>query len=196
MTPLALEKDERYTYQDYMAWEEGRWEIIDGEIYDMTPAPRRVHQEILTELLGAMWNFFKNNPCKVYAAPFDVRLVYDLDADDQDIHTVVQPDIVVVCDEQKLDERGCKGAPDFIIEILSPSTATRDLKTKRDLYERFGVPEYCLVHPTDQMAMVYRLNEYGEYGKADIYGNDEILELQTLPELAINLAEVFAANEQ
>ncbi len=196
MTPHALRKDDLYTYADYMEWNEGRWEIIDGEIFDMTPAPRRVHQEILTELVVLLGNYFKTNPCRLYAAPFDVRLVHDLDSSDQDIHTVVQPDIVVVCDEEKLDERGCKGAPDFIIEILSPSTATRDLKTKRDLYEHFGVPEYCLVHPTDEMAMVYRLNEQGIYDKAEIYGREDSIVLRTFPDLALLLADVFSDTRQ
>lgn len=195
MTPQALRKDERYSYADYLQWDEGRWEIIDGEVFEMTPAPRPVHQEILGELHFILKKALQGNPCKIYLAPFDVRLAPHSDAADHDVFTVVQPDIVVVCDEKKLDDRGCLGAPDFVVEILSPSTATRDLRTKRDLYERFGVAEYLLIHPTDQMAMLYRLNEQGSYDKAEIFGRDEQLTLTTFAELTIALAELFASEQ-
>ncbi|MDR0310315.1 MAG: Uma2 family endonuclease, partial [Acidobacteriota bacterium] len=113
----ALQKDERYTYADYASWDtEERYELIDGVPYLMSPAPLRKHQSILFELSGQFRNFLKGKPCKAFAAPFDVRLNADTYDD-----TVVQPDLVVICDKLKLDAKGCVGAPDMVIEILSPS---------------------------------------------------------------------------
>ena len=126
---------ETYTYEDYLLWsDEERWELIDGVPYNMTPAPSRVHQGISMELSRQIANHLAGKMCKIYAAPFDVRLPKS-DEEEEQIETVVQPDLVVVCDGNKLDERGCKGAPDLIIEILSPYTAGKDMKIKRNLYE-------------------------------------------------------------
>lgn len=134
--------DEHYTYRDLLSWpEDQRWELIDGVAYDMTPAPIRRHQEILGDLHLQIGNFLIGKPCRVYMAPFDV-LIPKHDEGEEEIDTVVQPDIAVVCDRSKLTERGCKGAPDLVIEILSPSTAEKDTLTKLKLYERAGVKEY------------------------------------------------------
>ena len=133
----------------------------------------------------------KDKQCDVYAAPFDVRLADYAEASDEDIFTVVQPDIVVVCDKLKLDERGCVGAPDLIIEILSPYTAAKDMKTKRDLYEQHGVKEYWLVHPIDKTFMVYCLNEVKQYAKAEIYADQDIFESTVIEGLKIALLELF-----
>jgi len=110
-----------YTYAEYLSWDEGRWELIDGEVWDMTPAPSRAHQDVSGALFNALYEFFKKRDCSVYAAPFDVRLSNLDAAEDYAIATVVQPDISVICDREKLDDRGCLGAPDLIVEILSPS---------------------------------------------------------------------------
>ena len=191
-----IKQQEKYTYADYLTWDKGRWEIIDGDIFDMTPAPTRVHQKILGELFFLIQSYLKKQKgvCEVYPAPLDVRFVNAQNDVDDLIDTVVQPDIVVVCDPKKLDDRGCKGAPDLVVEILSPSTAKIDLKIKRQLYEQHGVKEYWLVHPVDQTVMVYTLNESKQYDKADIYGAEDELRTVLFADFLIKLEEVFVGH--
>lgn len=153
---LPQRDTQRHTYGDYLHWpEDTRYELIDGIAYAMT-APTRRHQETLLELARQVANALQSHPCRPFIAPFDVRLPKGEEAD-QDIDTVVQPDLCVVCDPQKLDERGCRGAPDWVVEVLSPATAGHDHILKRAVYERAGVREYWLVHPVDRIVTVYRL---------------------------------------
>ena len=180
-----------YTYGDYLNWmDEERWELIAGVPYNMSPAPTRAHQEISGELFKQIANYLTGKTCKVYAAPFDVRLPQG-DEEDEKIDTVVQPDLVVVCDQQKLDESGCKGAPDWIIEILSPYTAGKDLKIKFALYERVGVKEYWLVDPANKTVQVYIRGENGRYSRPDNYMAEDRVRVEVLPDLLIDLAPVF-----
>ncbi len=163
----AAYKSGRFTYADYCAWpDEERWELIDGEPYAMSPAPARVHQEVVVALVAQIYRALDGTACRVYTAPFDVRLPHRDEADAV-VDTVVQPDIAVICDPDKLDDQGCRGAPDWIIEVLSPTTAAKDRIQKRELYERHGVWEYWLVHPTDRVLLVYRLGING-YGKPQV----------------------------
>jgi Uma2 family endonuclease len=157
----------------------------------MSPAPSRLHQEISIRLSSLLYQYFKEKDCSVYAAPFDVRLPEQDKAEDHAVTTVVQPDISVICDRKKLDERGCVGAPDLVIEILSPATAAKDLKVKRALYERHGVMEYWLFHPTDQTVMVYRLGQNNEYGKAEVFTKDDSISSELFAGLEIELTEIF-----
>ena len=192
MATSAEQERRRFSYKDYCKWtDDGRWELIDGVEYDMSPAPSRIHQKLSGELFVRIHTVLKDKQCDVYAAPFDVRLADYAEASDEDIFTIVQPDIVVVCDKLKLDERGCVGAPDLIIEILSPYTAAKDMKTKRDLYEQHGVKEYWLVHPIDKTFMVYCLNQVKQYAKAEIYANQDIFESTVIEGLKIALPELF-----
>ena len=158
---LAEQKTGRkWTYADYLAWpDDERWEIIDGEAYNMSPAPSRLHQEISGKLFGSFYEYLKGKKCKLYAAPFDVRLPDLAGLTDEKIETVVQPDIVIICDRTKLDERGCIGAPDIVVEILSPATSGYDLKVKYQLYQQHGVKEYWIIHPAEQTLLVYKLGE-------------------------------------
>jgi Uma2 family endonuclease len=152
----------------------------------MTPAPSRRHQEVLGALYVQFFLFLEGKPCKVYLAPFDVRIPEE-DKEDQLIQTVVQPDLVIVCDQTKLDEKGCKGVPDLVVEVLSPHTAGKDLKLKMDLYERVGVKEY----PIDQTLLVFKYKE-GKYIKPESYiKGDKILASILVDELSIDLAKVF-----
>ncbi len=184
-------KNRQYTYGDYLNWsDEKKCELIDGQIYIMTPAPFRIHQKVSAELLRQIANYLFDKACEVYDAPFDVRLAKE-EEKDEDIYTVVQPDIVVVCDEKKLDKRGCKGVPDLIIEIISPSSAGRDRKVKRDLYERHGVKEYWLVDYNEKTVEVYLLNEHNAYGKPAVYLEEDKVSLSILSDLELNLAHVF-----
>jgi Uma2 family endonuclease len=176
-----------YTYADYRQWpEEQRWELIDGVIHAMT-APLRVHQEIVTELGRQIGNFLQGKACKLYVAPFDVRLPHKDEADDS-IDTIVQPDLSVICDSSKLDKLGCRGAPDWIIEVLSPSTALKDMNSKRSLYEQHGVKEYWIIHPEDRWIMVYLLNSQAQYGQSGVFGMDEPTSVQRFPDLQIDWA--------
>ncbi|MEM9457088.1 MAG: Uma2 family endonuclease [Myxococcota bacterium] len=153
----------RFTYRDYCDWDDGqRWELIDGIARAMSPAPSMPHQSLVTALTAQLHAKLQGTPCKVLVAPLDVRLP-EASEDDDAVTTVVQPDILVVCDQSKLDDRGCRGAPDFVVEVLSRSTAAHDQIIKRDLYERHGVREYWLVHPIDQIVTVYRLGSNGRY---------------------------------
>jgi Uma2 family endonuclease len=132
----------------------------------------------------------KDDACEVFYAPFDVRLGH-ANATDQDITDVVQPDILVVCDPEKLDERGCKGAPDWVIEITSPGTASRDHIAKRKLYEQYCVKEYWIVQPVDRVVMVYRLEPDGCYARPDVFGETDAVPVEVIPGLVLDLKRVF-----
>ncbi len=189
---IPLKKDEdRFTYKNYLTWPENeRWELIDGIAYDMTPAPSRFHQKILGDLHRQFSNYLNGKTCEVYPAPFDVRFA-EKNARDEDIDTVVQPDIVVVCDKSKLDDRGCIGAPDLVIEILSPATAAKDMKEKFALYEKHGVFEYWLVQPLDKTVMVFKSCEDKKFGKPDIYIYEDEIKVSIFDDLTIDLKAVF-----
>jgi Uma2 family endonuclease len=177
---------QRYTYADMLEWDESiRAEIFDGEVY-MMPPPARVHQEISRELLLQFGNFLKGKPCKVYAAPFGVRL---FPKDDLSDDTVVEPDIAVICDKSKLDDRGCNGAPDLIIEILSPSNIAHDKIRKFRKYLAAGVREYWIVNPMEQMVDVHRLDG-GRYITM-LYDAEEEVPVTVLPGCTIKLQDVF-----
>ena len=195
MTELPRKANVKYTYGDYLTWpDDERWELIDGVPYNMTPAPSRRHQALSRELFWQIYSHIKTSggPCKVYVAPFDVRLPKGEEAD-EDIDTVVQPDIVVVCDPAKLDDKGMRGAPDFVVEIASPHTIRRDMVEKLNLYERHGVKEYWLVLPGDKAVTIYRLGADGRYGKPDVYTADDEVPVEMLGGLTVRLSDVFAA---
>ena len=161
---LPIRDTRSHNYGEYLTWpEDRRYELIDGVAYAMSPAPNRSHQQFVLHIARQISDALDGTPCEVNIAPFDVRLP-DTGEADEDIQTVVQPDILVVCDQMKLDERGCRGAPDWVIEILSPSSAAHDQINKLAIYERHGVKEYWIVHPTDRIVGVYRL-EGVHYGK-------------------------------
>ncbi len=188
---LPLKDNELHTYADYSAWpDDPRYELIDGIAYAMT-GPMRVHQETVGALFRQIADALDGSSCRPYVALLDVRLPKAVAADDQ-IDTVVQPDILVVCDAAKLDERGCLGAPDWVIEVLSPHTAGHDQILKRELYERHGVREYWLIHPTDRVVTVYLL-ENGRYGRPDIYTFDSVVEARILPQAAVDFERVAEA---
>ena len=181
---LALRTGKHYTYADYLQWpDETRYELIDGEAFLMSPAPLVEHQEIAGEVFRQLANQLDGQPCRPYIAPVDVRLPRTDEADAA-IDTVVQPDVLVVCDPGKVDRRGVRGAPDWVAEVLSPSTAARDQIAKRRIYERAGVREYWLVHPTDRTLTVHWLVD-GRYGIPEISELKGSTALAILPEVAI-----------
>jgi Uma2 family endonuclease len=159
-----LDLTKRYTYADYLTWQfKERVELIRGWIHKMSPAPLDQHQRIASSLHGDIYQFFKRRVCQVRPAPYDVRL---LDAkkstEDTQIYTVVQPDICVICDISKIDRRGCIGAPDWIIEILSPGNSKTEMQDKYALYEENGVKEYWIVQPDFESILQFVLRE-GKY---------------------------------
>jgi Uma2 family endonuclease len=158
----------------------------------MSPGPGRSHQAVSRELLVMFATYLKGKPCHVYSAPFDVLFVSDSVQSDNYIETVVQPDLLVVCDASKLDAKGCKGAPDLIIEILSPATGKKDITTKFDLYQRHAVKEYWLIQPDDQTIMIFKLQENGKYGAPDRYAVGDTIPVKLLGDLLINVNDVFA----
>lgn len=181
-----------FSYADYKTWPVGeRWELINGQAYAMSPAPSNFHQLIVGELFSNIHAYFRGKRCRPFVAPFDVRLP-TMGTNDAQIDTVVQPDISLVCNPDQLrDNHGCLGAPDWVIEVLSPSTAVRDQRTKRALYERHGVAEYWLVHPGDRSATIYRLDN-GAYGKPLVFGTEDECGPAAFPDLVINMAGLFA----
>jgi Uma2 family endonuclease len=169
--PLKERDDRTYTYRDYLTWPaDERWELLAGRAVYIGPAPSDAHQRVVGELFRQIANQLIGHRCQVRTAPYDVRL--DAGELAENGRSVVQPDILLVCDADKLDERGCKGPPDWIIEVVSPSTAGRDYIAKRRLYERFGVREYWIVHPVDKVVTAYRLNETGAYAEPAFYAAD------------------------
>ena len=155
LTDLDINKT--YTYADYFKWRfEERVELIKGRIFRMSPAPNRMHQKLSGHIFTRLSVFLDGKKCQVYSAPFDVRLPRK-SKEDREIITVLQPDICVICDLEKLDERGCVGAPDLVVEILSPGNNSKELKNKYEVYEESGVREYWVVSPQDQTFTVYKL---------------------------------------
>ena len=184
-------KKPQYTFADVLTWgEDERVEIIDGEAVMMAPAPTRVHQEVSGELFAQIHAYLKGKKCKVYAAPFDVRL-FEEDGDrPEDVDTVVEPDITVVCDPSKLDERGCKGAPDMVVEILSPATQRHDRFIKFSLYQRAGIREYWLVDPGSKTAQSFILED-GHYAVKEFDAAGDKMKVYVLEDYVIDLSEVF-----
>ena len=189
--------DRLYTYADYKEWElkpGERYELIYGVPYPMIfgdapgmAAPNERHQAILGELFAQLHNYLRGKPCKVYPAPFDVRLFYEEDEDDD---TVVQPDIVVICDKEKRGEEGCRGAPDLVVEILSPSNTAIEMERKRRLYMEAGVREYWVVDPVNKGLAVYLFSDGAITTNA--YTSSGAVSVNVLPGLEIALGQVFA----
>ena len=188
-----LDLTARYTYADYLLWQfSERVELIKGYIMRMS-APSSRHQRVVTNLTRIIGVFFYKSPCKIYVAPFDVRF-YDYQKSlkaDRDIYTVVQPDLCVICDKSKIDERGCLGAPDWIIEILSPGNSKKEVQKKYDLYEEHGVREYWVVYPNEQSVFQFVLNEQGKYYLHKIFAEDDVMPSYLFPDLLIDLKDVF-----
>ena len=180
----------RCTFADCLSWEgEGRIEIINGEPFMMAP-PSRAHQEALMELSAQLHTYLRGKKCKVYPAPFAVRL-FEKDGDTpEDVDTMVEPDISVVCDHDKLDKHGCKGAPDLVVEVLSPSTQRHDRLVKLDLYQRAGVREYWIVDPDSSTVQVFMLKA-GYLHPHEVYSEKDIAKVNVLDGCFIELAKVF-----
>ena len=190
---LSLDLNKRYTYADYLTWIDGKaYELIHGFIKIMSPAPRVVHARASGRIYWQLASIIRRNRghCEVFHAPFDVRLPKKGEADNEQIDTVVQPDICVICDLSKLDEQGCCGAPDMIVEILSPSTLKKDVTEKFALYEASGVKEYWMVQPKERAIHVFLLQEDGKY-VGTLYEREGKIPVHILGNYLIELNEIF-----
>lgn len=184
-----LDLNKIYSYADYLRWKfEERIELLKGRIFKMSPAPNVKHQRISMNLTLGLGTVFDREKCQLFSAPFDVRLPRK-NSEDEQIYTVVQPDLCVICDEEKLDERGCVGAPDLIIEILSPGNSKKEMKNKFEIYEEAGVKEYWVVNPTEENVLIFVL-ENGRYiGLAPVV--DREITSKIFPDLAIHTDKIF-----
>lgn len=181
----------RYTFADVLEWpEDERAELIDGEPIMMAP-PSRMHQGIVSELNRQIGNYLDGKTCRVYPAPFGVRLFEEDGDSPEDVFTMVEPDLSVICDMSKLDDRGCKGAPDMIMEILSPSTRRYDRLIKLNLYQRAGVREYWIVNPEDKTVQVLLL-EGTHFIHHEDYGETDVAKVNVLDGCIIELSKVFS----
>lgn len=187
MSFVYRKSDRRYGWDDYVTWpEDERWEIIDGVAYNMTPAPSTQHQTIAGRSFSRVEQKFAGQRCQPFIAPTDVVL---------SDHDIVQPDVLIVCDSSMITDKNIRGAPDVIVEVLSPSTVTKDLRDKKALYERYGVREYLILGPLELYAQRFLLGQDAIYGSAEIFGPQEVLALSTLPDIEICLWEVFGVEE-
>ena len=191
---VILNANKRYTYADYLTWlDNKRRELLDGFIRLMSPAPSSTHAQVSMELSFSFMNYIKQNDgkCQVFCAPFDVRLPKKPDeiANDK-IYTVVQPDICIICDKSKLDQRGCLGAPDMVVEILSGSSLKYDLNDKFNLYEAAGVKEYWVVAPESPSVTVFLLQDDGKFDDGTAYEYDMVVPVKTLPGLSFNIQDI------
>lgn len=186
-------KNRKYTYVDYLSWpEDERVEIIDGDSY-LLAAPSRIHQKVLSELHRQIANFLVGKECEVYPAPFHV--VLDLEgntSNEEDIQNIFEPDITIVCDTSKLDDAGCKGTPDMIVEVISPSTARRDKIVKFNKYEQAGVKEYWIIEPQEKIVSVFTLQENLRYGRPNLYTNEDQVKVTIFDDLIIDLQMVLS----
>ncbi len=186
-----LDLNKIYTYADYFKWDfEERVELIKGKIFKISPAPNLLHQVILRKLMISLGVFLEKSLCQLFCAPFDVRFP-GKSKKDQDIITVLQPDLCVVCDPSKLDSRGCNGAPDIIIEILSPGNTTREMNNKYEIYEEAGVQEYWIIAPLYESITVYQLNN-GQFAATQPITAGNMLTSTLLPGFSLDLTQLFA----
>ncbi|KQS33164.1 Uma2 family endonuclease [Dyadobacter sp. Leaf189] len=187
-----LDLNKTYSYADYLKWQfDERIELIKGKIFKMSPAPATRHQQYVGEIFRQISNHLHRNTCKVFVAPFDVRLTPSQKTDSTKIHTVVQPDICVVCDPSKIDAKGCIGAPDLIIEVLSPGNTQKEMNEKFEIYRENGVKEYWLVEPNDRIVLVYVLDESGKYIGLKPFTESETLTSQSLDSFKLLVKEIF-----
>lgn len=190
-----LDLNRRYTYADYLTWQfDEMVELIRGRVFKMSPAPSRAHQEVLGSLHLQIGHYLSGKSCRIYMAPFDVRLpLPEHQQTPSKIDTVVQPDLCIICDPSKLDDKGCNGAPDWIIEILSPATSQKDFTDKFEIYQFAGVREYWVVHPHEATVLIYRLDDAHRYQllRQTPFVRHEVAPSGVFPEFGVDLGVVF-----
>ncbi len=188
-----LDLTKTYSYADFLLWQfQERVELIKGKIFEMNPAPSRKHQMVSRVLNRYLDRYFEYNPCGLYYAPFDVRLInFKKSTDDKKVFTVVQPDLCVVCDESKLDDRGCIGSPDLVIEILSSGNSKKEMGIKFNLYQENKIKEYWIADPTEQAIFVYTLKDETYIGLKPCI-EDKKITSPLFPALDFEIKKIFA----
>lgn len=185
-----LDLNKVYTYADYFKWKfDERVELIKGKIFEMSPAPSRKYQKIAGLIYARLFHFLENKSCEVYSAPFDVRLPVK-SKEDKEIITVLQPDVCVICDPKKLDDKGCLGAPDIVVEVLSRGNNSKDLKNKYEVYEQSGVQEYWVVSPQNQYVLVHILKD-GKFELSPLKVAGDVVTSSILPGFSLDIRELF-----
>lgn len=185
-----LDLNGSYTYADYLKWKfKERVELLKGKIFRMSPAPSSSHQQISLKVTRKLDKYFINTHCSLFVAPFDVRLV-KIKSNDIKVTTVVQPDLCVICEQNKLDDKGCNGAPDLIVEILSPGNSKKEMGIKFDLYEENGVKEYWIVNPTENAIFIYSLQNEKFVGLKPLTEDDKMKSV-LFPELIFDVKDIF-----
>ena len=183
MPPSALPQDRRYTWTEYQTWsDDERWELIDGVAYNMSPAPSIRHQRVASNFHGVLYRMLAGKTCRPFMAPTDVRLSET---------DVVQPDILVICDPGKITPSHIEGAPELVVEILSPGISAKDLREKKWLYQRSGVREYIVVDPLEFYVQRFLLSADGRYGEPEVFGPDDVISLVVLEGLTVDLREIL-----
>ena len=187
-----LDLNGTYSYADYLLWRfKERVELFKGKIFEMSPAPNRKHQAVAGNLYQTLRFDFADKSCRMYFAPFDVRLVnHEKTTPEKTIFSVVQPDLCIICDQSKLDDKGCLGAPDLVVEVLSPGNSKKELGIKFNLYEENGVLEYWLVNPLDESIIIYTLIN-GKYQGLKPCIDGEKITSPLFPELDFEIAKIF-----
>ena len=179
-----------YTAKDYVKWTfDGLYELINGKVWKMAPAPGAKHQRASFELTAEFSKVFRRQKCEVFVAPFDVFLT-KTGEDELATDTVVEPDLCIICDPSKITERGCMGAPDLVVEILSPSTAKKDLNDKYKLYEQYGIPEYWVVFPREQSIEIFTLQNK-KYERWILASKGDVIQSQLFDHLRFNIDDIF-----
>ena len=188
-----LDFSKKYTYADYLTWQfKERVELIRGRLFKMSPAPNLKHQRIVMNVSVEISVFLKQkDTCQVFAAPFDVRFPIAKNEKPENAFTVLQPDIVVVCDESKLDKQGCNGAPDLIVEVLFPGNSKREMREKFEVYQQAGVWEYWIINPLDEYLLIYTLNEEGIYVGSRPYTKGMKVGSEVLKGFELSMDDVF-----
>ncbi len=188
---LPLRDECRHTYADYLSWpEDTRYELVEGLAYAMAPAPSVIHQTLVLGIARQADEALEDGPCRVLIAPVDLLLPHGSESD-AEVETLVQPDVLVVCDPSKVGQTRVRGAPDWVVEVLSPATAAHDQTIKRAAYERAAVPEYWLVDPANRLVTIYRLRD-GSYGKPDIVELDGETPVGSIPRVLIHWSRITA----
>ncbi len=188
--PAAL--NGHHSETEHLNWQTEEYaSVLQGNLARMAAAPPREHQDIAGRIFSDIEHYLRRKACKVYIAPFDVRLQHTEGEKKSSVRTVVQPDVCIVGNVQKLDRRGCNGAPDTIIEVLAPGNMNRDVKEKYALYEEYGVPEYWMVSPGEMTVMVYLMGADGRYVLSGEYIQPGDIPVQSLPGFSLQWEEIF-----
>jgi Uma2 family endonuclease len=188
-----LDLNKTYSYADYVLWKfKERVELIKGKIFEMSPAPNLNHQRVSLKLTNVLFSTLENKNCNLFVAPIDVALLNrQKSSPEKEIFTIVQPDLCIICDLKKIaDGKKCVGAPDLIIEILSPGNSQKEMNLKFNLYEEAGVLEYWLVYPDMKSINIFVL-ENGKYIGLKPYSEEEILKSPLFPELEVDVNRIF-----